>query len=205
MAMGDPYATKAELKKYLDIPADVVEDDSQLDDALNSASREIDAHTGRQFNKDTVATPRLFEPDSCRSVAVDDFWTTAGLVIKTRSGDSFGEAWGASDYELLPLNGVMDGQPGWPYSRIHAVGSYFSVGKYARHRSQVEVTAQWGWAAVPAPVKQATLMLAAQNFKISEAPFGVAGFDQYGVVRVRDIPLLERKLCRYVVQPILVG
>ena len=55
-------------------------------------------------------------------------------------------------------------------------------------RPTVRVTAQWGWAAVPAAIKQATKIAAAKSFAMSGSPFGYVSYQEAGVVRVRDIP-----------------
>jgi hypothetical protein len=61
----------------------------------------------------------------------------------------------------------------------------------------VQVTAQWGWAAVPDSVKQATKILAAEIFRLKDAPLGVAGFNDFGPVRVREVPQVSMLLKRY--------
>jgi hypothetical protein len=182
MALGDTYATLAELKTHVGIPVDEDMKDEVLQWALDSASREIENCCERQFNKTTTASQRTYRL-SCDSVEVDDFWTTDGLVID-------GNAYAADDYDLWPLNGTVNGVPGWPYGEIVSYGRHLPD-------DRVTVTAQWGWDAVPAPVKQACLMLAAKNYKLADSPLGVAGFGEFGVVRVRDMPDIDRKLKKY--------
>ena len=158
----------------------------RLDDALAAASREIETWCDRQFNKATTATARVFPPLAAYTALVDDFHTTTGLIIATDTGDdgTFDTTWTAADYELEPMNGVVSGQAGWPYWRIRAVGAH-TFPTCTRRRAPVQVTAQWGWAAVPGPVKEACLVTAAELFKLADAPFGVAGFGEFGAVRVR--------------------
>src|SRR5438067_2223334 len=195
MALCDPYATLAELKAYIGI-SDTV-DDAQLTDALNTASRAVESHCDRQFNAATTATARIYRPDDYLWTSVDDFSTTTGLVIATDEDFDgvFETPWAASDYELDPLNGIVAGETGWPFSKIRAVsGRFFPRPGYfypiapngypTYRRSTLQVTAQWGWATVPAAVKQATLIIAAETFKMKDAPFGVAGFGDMGVIRV---------------------
>jgi hypothetical protein len=64
-------------------------------------------------------------------------------------------------------------------------------------RRAVQITALWGWSAVPDPVKQATLIIAAEQWKLKDAPFGVAGFGEFGPIRVRDNPMAASLLARY--------
>jgi hypothetical protein len=207
MPLGDSYATLAQLKAYMkgSVDEDVTMYDAILTDALASVSREMETHCNRQFNSAAAATARTYgsvEIFTLREgatltnwVAVDDFYDAATLIVQ-----SGGVTWSASDYILLPRNGVVSGQTGWPYYEIYVSdGSRLSFDP-----ASTSVTAKWGWTAVPAPVKQACLILAAETFQLKDAPFGVAGLDQFGVIRVRDNRMAAAKLAPYVRDPILV-
>jgi len=49
MAITNGYCTQNELKAFVGIPSDDSGDDNLLDDAINAASRQIDAFCGRYF------------------------------------------------------------------------------------------------------------------------------------------------------------
>jgi hypothetical protein len=206
MALGDSYATLAELKVYMGSPASV--SDTLLTAALDTASREIEKTTGRQFNKATSATARVYYSDTPGVVWPDEFHTLTDLAIKTDEGDdgTYETTWSSSDYQLEPLNGVVDGEQGWPYSTIRAVGSRLFP-HYTGRRPPIQVTAQWGWNAVPAGVKQACLIMALEIHKMKDAPFGVAGFEELGAVEIRAAinPTAARLLRRYVRNTVLVA
>jgi hypothetical protein len=51
-------------------------------------------------------------------------------------------------------------------------------------QNTVEITGVWGWPAVPFEVKQACRIMVAEIAKMQESPLGVAGFGEYGVMRV---------------------
>jgi hypothetical protein len=141
----------------------------------------------------------VYEPDDEYTVAVDDFWSTAGLIVEIdAAGDgSFNTVVPASDYELYPMNGVVDGQPGWPYYEIRLVGTD-EFPTWHRRRGVVRVTAKWGWAEVPKAVRQAVVIIAAETFQLKDAPFGTAGMDQFGnIYHVRDNRIAAGKLARY--------
>lgn len=194
MAIGDSYATLAALKTRLGI-ADTT-DDNALTEALSAASRGIEKFTRRQFNDAVSASARLYYPLHQRLVIVDDFHTTTGLVVKTDTDDNgtYDQTWTSADYQLEPLGGIQDGVTGWPFWRIRAV-EYILFEQYG-HRAPIEVTARWGWAAVPAPVKEATLALAEEVFKMKDSPYGIAGFGDF-VVRIRDNPKIAGMLTSY--------
>lgn len=203
MALGDSYATVDELKARFDGLNDSNED-VRLGDALASASRGIDQFCGRQFNKATSATARVFHPANRCRAEVDDFHTITGLVVKTDSGNdgTYETTWAAADYQLEPLNGIVDGELGWPYSTIRAVGSRYLP---CSRRAPLEVTAQWGWAVVPAKIKEATLVLAEDIFKLASTPFGAGGFGEFGRIRARENPHVVLLAGGYVRNPVLVA
>ncbi|MCX4912809.1 head-tail connector protein [Streptomyces sp. NBC_00687] len=204
MPLGDSYATLPQLKAYMrgSIEDDVTMYDSVLTDALASVSREIETHCNRQFNSADSASARSYGADEIFTLrdgatvrhwlAVDDFYDAASLVVQ-----SAGVTWSPSAFSLYPRNGVVSGQTGWPFYEICASGLTFDP-------ADTSITAKWGWTAAPAPVKQACLILAAETFQLKDAPFGVAGMDQFGVIRVRDNRMAASKLAPYVRDPILV-
>lgn len=213
MALGDAYATLAQLKGRLGIGSSDTRDDDRMTAALLAASRGMDKETNRQFNDAGSASARVYYPDDWAYVTVDDFSTTAGLSVQTDEGADglYGLTWTANDYQLEPLNGIVDGETGWPYSTVRAVQSrYFpfwpqGIVHRTSWRATVRVTARWGWATVPAPVTEATLIVAAEIFKLKDAPFGVAGFGEYGAVRVRQNPMACNMIMPYKRHVLLVG
>lgn len=207
MALGEPYVELNRLKDYLKFKPDKIEQDDNLTDAIASASGEIEKHCNRQFNKSDTATARVFEPSSATEVKVDDFWTTDSLVVEIDRDDDgvFETVVPSSGYELYPTNNVVDGQIGWPFYEIHLVGDYYFPTCSTR-KNTVRVTAKWGWAVIPEPVRQACVIIAAETFQLKDAPFGTAGMDQFGnIYHVRDNRIAAGKLARYCRRRIPVG
>lgn len=159
--------------------------DSVVTFAVNAANQAVVQYCGRDFDKVAEAseTVRVFRSRTdCRAV-VDDFWSTTNLVVKTDDDDdgTYETTWASTDYQLEPLNGRANGIT-VPYYRIVAVAARrFPT---CNLRTSVQVTAAWGWTAVPAAVFEATLMKAARLFHRKDSPQGVAGFDQFGAVRL---------------------
>jgi hypothetical protein len=207
VALGDPYATLALLKTRLGITN--TNDDTALTNALSAASRAIEGCCGRQFNDAGSATARVYYPDDLANIIVDDFSTASNLVVAAdySNGTVYGTTIASTNYQLEPLNGVVDGTTGWPFYRIRAIQTWYPLWltTLGYPRASVQITAQWGWAAVPTPVVEACLMLAEETFEMRKAPYGVAGFDQYGSVRVRENPKIYAMLARYIRTPILIA
>lgn len=205
MALGDSYASLLELKARIGLASGDTADDDALTNALAVASRGIESCTHRQFNDAGSATSRVYPAESHRLVKPDDFSTTAGLVVETdTTGDgTYDTTWTSADYELRPLNGVVSGVSGWPYWRVRAVDA--SRLRFPRgDRAAVRVTARWGWTAVPAPVKEATLILAEDVFKLKDSPFGAGGYGEYGRIRARENPNVWLRIMPYVRDAVLV-
>ncbi|MBT2213463.1 hypothetical protein [Actinomadura sp. NEAU-AAG7] len=210
MALGDPYADMAALKARLGIALDDIGDDARLAGALAAASAGIESCTGRVFNSAVAVSARVYRPDAPRRVDLDDFSTAVGLVVEVdRTGTGTYETWAAEDYDLAPAGGVVSGAPGWPYDQLYAVGAWgFTCGRRVYRsgaRPRVRVTARWGWAAVPAPIAEAALIVAAEIYKLRDAPFGVAGFGEWGPVRVRQNPIAMAMIAPYERYRVLVG
>lgn len=195
------YASLSKLKARLGISDSNTTKDAELTDRLESASRDIDRWCGRQFGRDEEASARWYTPGPT-GVDTDDFWTADDLAVVpyAYTGSTAGTAWTVSGVTLEPMNGIVDGVPGWPYSRLaygYAMAPTYGYGL-------VQVTARWGWAAVPKNVETACLLLAAMDNKAGDAPFGVAGFGDYAV-RIRSNPMAEEKLRPYQKMPAKVG
>lgn len=191
MAWAPDYCTVAELKTHLRI-ADT-DDDTPLAIAVTAASRAVDHACNRQFGQTDPAAARYYTYDgACHDVGVgyrqmleiDDLMTTTSLVVKVDRDDdgTFEETLvEGTDFRLFPWNAAANGRP-WSHI-ILLSGEAFPYQPRA-----VEVTAKWGWTAVPSIVKQATLIQAARFFQRRNSPYGVAGSPDLG----NELRLLSR-------------
>lgn len=159
-------------------------DDGRIELAVNTASRMIEAECNRRFYADSNATARTYVALNRGLAHIDDISTTSGLIVKTDPGatGTFSQTWTGSDYQLEPLNQIIDGQT-WPYTQIRAISSL----EFPRDGGQalVQITAKWGWPAVPDPIKQAAIIQSIAVFKAVEAPFGALGLADTGILRIR--------------------
>jgi hypothetical protein len=179
MAITNGYASLQETKSALRITDSV--DDSLLEMAIESASRLIDGYAGRQFFSSGTAT-RYYTADDDFVCEIDDISSSNITLITAMDADAvFDTTWATTDYQLEPLNAVLDGQA-WPYTRIRAVGDY--LWPISGGEALVKLTAVFGWPAVPIAIKQATIIQASRIFKRLDSPLGVAGFGDLGVMRV---------------------
>lgn len=62
----------------------------------------------------------------------------------------------------------------------------------------MRISGVWGWPAVPDAVKAACRIQVSRVFKRADSPLGVAGFGEFGVVRVSRLdPDVESLLAPY--------
>jgi len=175
------YVALSELKSALGIT--VSTDDAFLNLAIDSAEQSINDLCGRKFSVDGSASARTYraQPYLC---VTDDISTLTGLVVKTdTSGDgTFDTTWASTDYQVEPLNNLLKTTPR-SVNNLRAVGSYtFPV--YGDGLASVEVTAKWGWPAVPDSIKQAALMVSAKLYSRKSSPLGIIGMGDFGPVRI---------------------
>ena len=199
MAITNGYCALSELKSFVNISDST--DDSELEDAVNSASRQIDAYCGRKFFADGSTSAKVYRTSNPYQVTVDDISTSTGLVLKYDDNDdgTYETTVASTDFILLPLNGEAFGISGLGFTSIELLtdGSHEFPTVRSNNRPRIQVTANWGFAAVPEPVRQACLMLSSENFAMRNTPLGIAGVGEFGVLAVRQNRQITRMLDPY--------
>jgi hypothetical protein len=194
------------LKPLLGISGSDFYDDDRLQTACDAATQMISAVCDRQFEADTVASSRVFVALTPHLCEIDDIASTAGLVVQTDNdaNGTFDQTWSAGDYQLEPLNARLAGQP-WPYTQVRAVNA--RTFPFDGRQALVRITAVWGWPSVPAAIIQAAEIQAVSLFKSADAPLGVAGFGDIGIMRLRQAmhPVAAALVAPYRRDPVLVA
>jgi hypothetical protein len=188
---GTLYATVNELRASLADDVRMALDPGQLEQAIRSASRAVDDYCSRPLRRfwlDPTATIRTYRPDHQWCADVDDIGSATGLAVKTdTAGDgTWATTWTiGTDFQLEPLNAAANGGA-YAFRKIVAIGSktFPTLSGSGGQRPTLQVTARHGWSQVPDPVREATLLMAARLYRRKDAPFGVAGFDDFGPVRI---------------------
>lgn len=185
MAVTNAYTTTDAVKADLRITDTLADDLIEL--AVNAASRQIDAHCGRRFYQDSAVVERTYVADGWYDVETDDISTTVGLIVKTDDDDdgTFETTLTVNtDFILTPTNAAAE-YPVRPYTCLRIVDSVNTFPVWASGRPGVQVTAKFGWPAVPEDVEKACRIQAVQLYKSSDAVFGGLSFDT-GILRVRE-------------------
>jgi hypothetical protein len=199
VAFSQRYCSVEELKSRLGI-ADT-SDDFELQLAAESASRSVDEITGRYFYRNTET--RTYVPESIYGQQIDDIVSVTTFKVDTTGNGTFDQTWTQdTDYRLTVspgrYNPAARGEQ-WPYTGFIILGPKFIPFTWPwAHQDRYQVAGVFGWPAVPAAVKQASLIAAADLFKLKDAPFGVAGFGEFGAVRIQANPRVMQLLHRYI-------
>lgn len=195
------YTSVAELKDRLSITDTA--SDFQLEVAVQAAARAVEEYTGRFFYQVTEA--RTFQPYSIYQLPIDDLVSVTSFAVDQNADGVFEDTWALStDYQLMigmdEFNQSSTGEQR-PFTEVWALGSksFPPVTPYSR-LNLIQITGNWGWPQVPFAVKQATMQVAAELFKLKDAPFGLAGTSEIGVMRLPRAgnPYVNRLLCRYI-------
>jgi hypothetical protein len=197
MAVVNGYCTVAELRTWMSDTTSVLSE-TILENAISSTSRMIDAFCSRRFWRDPTPTTRMYQVTESDLAWVDDIATTSGLIIETDdlADGTFSTTWLSTDYDLSPYNTEVDIATAHAFTRIHGLARLFPVNDYRR---TLRVTATFGWSAIPDQIHQACLMKSNVLALRRDSPYGVAGFSEFGVIRLgrTEDPEITRMLAPF--------
>lgn len=194
------YCSVSDLKARLGITDTA--DDALVGTAVDGASRAVEEICGRYFWNGTDT--RTYVPQSIFGQQLDDIVSVSSFQVDFDGDGVYEQTWvQGTDYVLTVSPGKYNtGTRGeqWPYTGFQVINTthYVPFMWPWSHQNRIQVTGTFGWPAIPSAVVQATLIAAADLFKLKDAPFGVAGFGEFGVVRVQANPRVMQLLRRYI-------
>ena len=180
------YTTKAVVKGELGITDTA--DDTTIDQIIAAVTLWINRYCGRVFDianptpgQGTVA--RSYTAASTGVVYIDD--AIEIVLIETDDGTrTYATTMDADTYEGYPYNAPA---AGGVYTQVNA----FYGGAFPTTPRAIRVEARYGWAAVPAPVVRACILLTCKIFKRKDAPFGIMGSTSSELGQLLVIPRLD--------------
>lgn len=181
-AAGALYVTVATVKQRLDRTD--TKDDDAIEDAIEAASRLIDGLASRVFYQ-SDSEARYFTAEDSGYLEIDDLVSVSAFATDSDGDRTYEDSWASTDYDLEPYNGATKGLP-YTSVAIAPAGRYgFPVG-VARG---VKITGVWGWPSVPHAIRDATVIQAIRILKRKDAPFGVSGSPDLGLMQ--SIPKVD--------------
>ena len=203
MAITNGYTSLATFQSYTGMSSVTADETTNIEKAIESASRSIDRMTNRRFWADASATAREYRATDFYRLFVDDISSTTGLIVKTDTGgDGTFETTLTfnTDYILDPLNAV---QLERPFTIVTMVGTTLFPSPI-NLRPGIQVTAKYGWYAGQAPddIEEACLILSTDLVKRASSVGGVLGLSELGAIRMsplgRDVLAMVRPYRREV-------
>lgn len=184
--MADPSLDELKLLLRLEQPGD----DTFADLCLDAAKIGIQKFCRRSFAAPSgSAVARVFVPGS-DVVYIDDLASTSGVVV-----ENDGSTVSLTELQFEPLNQLTDAQTYTPYTAIRIKAAFSTWVRFGQEATVRVTSDQWGWTGgMPDMVKRATLELAKDLFQFKDMRGGVAGFGEFGAIRLRENPAIAMML-----------
>ena len=180
MAITNGYCTLAEARAQIGITdATDTTDDSMIEAKVEAISRAIDAATGTRFYRNSEDETRYYTATNTIVLECPDDIGSLTTVKTDSDGDrTYEHTWAATDYDKTPFNAALDGRP-YTTLEVTPAGRY-SWPTIARG---IELVGKFGYAATtPVAIKAACLLAMQKLFKRKDAPFGVEGSGDLGIM-----------------------
>lgn len=202
--LGQNYTSAEEMQERLGLAAGTNTQTQLM--AVQAAASWINGHCGRHFYQ--VSETRTYIPYNIYELPLDDIVSVSSFTLDYNGNGVYDTTWTQNtNYELAvgadEFNQLASGELR-PFTRARVInvsggtGNYFPFVWPFSRLDRVKVTATWGWPAVPMAVRNASLQLAVELFKLKDAPFGIQGSPDFGVIRIaRANPVIMQMLEPY--------
>lgn len=179
-----PIVQLAPFRDYIRSELGVL-DDSSIQAALDAAHYSAYDYCGRSFELAGAESARSFVPLSADVLPIDDCTSITSVVNN-------GVTVAASEYQAEPIGNRSGSMATVPFTRLRIIsGADWYIDGY---EATCTVAAAWGWAAAPAAAVEAVKILAKDILHQRDNRSGVAGFGEFGSVRVRQNPYVAMLL-----------
>ncbi len=185
MAIVNGYCTVEDLRSQIDDSELQRIDTALIERAISAVSRAIDKYCGfprRRFWRDETPTTHTYTPTLNDELYVTDIASRVGLVVQIDG--TAAPLVDGTDFVLGPANVDQNGAA-YAFTKISAIGSRLFPLSFTG-KPTVSITGIHGWSEIPDEVVQACIIRSTSILKRKDAPFGVAGFGEFGTaVRIR--------------------
>lgn len=173
------YVLLDEFKDYIRDQVSV--DDAVSQAALTAAEVMINDFCQRSFDVAGASSTRSYTPPSgeCAVLRIHDCTSITSIT-------EWGSTLAAASYQAEPVGLLTWTGAARPYEQVRRYGAPWA---YDYGKAQIVVTATWGWSATPASVTEATKIIAKDILQQRNNNSGVAGFGEFGAIRVRMNPI----------------
>jgi len=169
-------------------------DDSLLLNAIATAAGWINEWCGRHFNR--IVEARTYQPTNVWTLDIDDLVDDPSIVMTVDyDGDGIYEQTWVRGTDFVLRYGPGRFNPNYtgtgasrPFRQIQVVqsGKWLPFTWPYSHMDRVKIVGPWGWKSVPWQISESNRILASDIYKTKDAPFGVAGVSDIGVIRIQS-------------------
>lgn len=181
MAITNGYATLSQYKDRHDI--DDTEDDAAIESIITAVSRLIDNITWQRFYSATADETRYYTAEDSGYLPVTDRIVSITTLKTDNDQDgTYENTWTVTtDYNLLPYNAALDGEP---YNAIERAynGNY----SFPRNvKKGVQIVGRFGWSTAPLPIQEACYLGTARIMQRQDTALGVSAAASLGQLQVK--------------------
>jgi hypothetical protein len=226
MGMNYWYVGKEELKSRLSIANSDTASDFEIQLAIQCVTNWVNEYCGEHFYQ--VNETRTYRPDNIWTLNIDALVSTPAIVSNTvvkldyAGTGLFNTTWGAPTFAgsgagiytlrtgttaLADSFNINSAGVPKPYRQLQVLtgltgatgpGQWLPYVWPFTFENRVQIQGTWGWNFVPPNVQNAAMMLAVDMFKSKDAPWGVAGIGDLGIVKVQSNPWVVELLRPYI-------
>ena len=154
--------------RFFDGDTGDIKDDDNLNRVITATSRAIDHICRRRFY--AVTETRYYTPDEVGRLDIYDLLSVSTLKTDEDGDRTYEITWAVTDYDLMPYNAVLDGEP-YMWIELAPEGDY----SFPLIRKGAELKGSFGYSSTtPAAIEEACLQ-GAKLLMTPSSPTGVSG------------------------------
>jgi len=173
MAITNGYTSLNVYKqRFYDEGMGDTKDDAAIEAVITAVSRSIDNICWQRFYTTAANETRYFTADFAGWLRLPERIISVNTLKTDNDNDrTYESTWTVTDYDLMPYNASLDGEP-YRWIETTPNGDYsFPTGV----KKGVEISGKFGWSSAPTPVVEACLLASHRIMARRNSPYGVSG------------------------------
>lgn len=173
MAITNGYTSLNVYKqRFYDEGMGDTKDDAAIEAVITAVSRSIDNICWQRFFTTAANETRYFTADFAGWLRLPERIISVNTLKTDNDNDrTYESTWTVTDYDLMPYNASLDGEP-YRWIETTPNGDYsFPTGV----KKGVEISGKFGWSSAPGPIVEACLLASHRLMARRNSPYGVSG------------------------------
>jgi hypothetical protein len=172
MAITNGYTTvKVYKARFYDEGQGDTKDDAAIEAVIETVSRSIDEICWQRFFSTSENETRYFTAEFKDWLRLPERIISINTLKTDNDNDrTYENTWTNTDYDLLPFNATLDGEP-YRWIEVTPNGDY----SFPTSPKGVEISGKFGWSSAPKVVVEACLLASHRLMARRNSPYGVSG------------------------------